>query len=159
MWPGQLFHFYHKFLRRFCKSRKLWKKLAWPTFSNIFMIPKTSSKIRGKSAKSWPGQHFPRLKPFWRPKSWKMLARPTFSTIFVKNKTFSGIRGKSGKSLPGQHFPRFGLPKWLESWKMLARPTFSTIFVMYIAPQKFVEKVEKVGLATFWMDRGKCWSG
>ena len=47
------------------KRLESWKKLARTTFSTISMIPKTSSK------KSWPGQHFPRLKPFWRPKSWK----------------------------------------------------------------------------------------
>ena len=98
---ANFFQFFHEFLRKFYFSRKWWKKLAWPTFSTIFMIPKTSSKILGKS---WPGQHFPRFGLPKRLESWKMLARPTFSTIFVVYKTVSEIRGKSGKSWPGHVF-------------------------------------------------------
>ena len=67
----------------------MWKKLVLTTFCTIFMIPKTSSTIRGTSGKSCQNQLFPRLKPFWRPKSWKKLVLTTFSTIFMVPKTSS----------------------------------------------------------------------
>ena len=79
-WPGQLFHHFYDSKDFLKNSWKNWKKLSWPRFSTfwrpeswtklartifstISMIPKTSSKIRGKSGKSWPGQHFPRQFP------------------------------------------------------------------------------------------------
>ena len=102
------------------------EKVVRPAFSTIF-VKKTFSEIRGKSGKSCQNQLFPRLKPFWRPKSWKKLVLTTFSTIFMIPKTSSKIRGKSGKSWPGQFFPRLK-PFWKpKSWKMFARTTFSTI--------------------------------
>ena len=88
------------------------------------MIPKTSSEIRGKSGKSCQNQLFPRLKPFWRPKSWKKLVLTTFSTISMIPKDF--------------------LNNSCKKWKKLAWPTFS-------ATQAVLEAqiVEKVGQANF----------
>ena len=80
--------------------------MAWTTFSTIFMIPKTSSEIRGKSGKSCQNQLFPQFGPPKRLESWKKLARTTFSTISMIPKTSSKIRGKRGKSCQNQHFPR-----------------------------------------------------
>ena len=85
---------------------KSWKKLFLTIFSTIFMIPKTSSTIRGKSGKSCQKQLFPRFGPPKRLESWKKLFLTTFSTIFMIPKTSSTIRGKSGECWPGQHFPR-----------------------------------------------------
>ena len=130
------------------------------------MIPKTSSKIRGKvekvglanvfhdssrfggpnrgkscfclwnhknGGKSWPGQHFPRLKPFWRPKSWKMLARPTFFHFFHKflwNQLANIFHDLS-----------------LEN---VARPTFSAFPRISEEVLFFTKMVEKVGLANIF---------
>ena len=131
-----------------------WKKLVLTTFSTIFMIPKTSSEIRGKSGKSCQKQLFPRFGPPKRLESWKKLVLTTFSTISMIPKTSSTIRGKSGKSCQKQLFPRFGPPKRLEvvekvgfdnffhhfydskdvlrnswkKWKKLSKTTFSTIW-------------------------------
>ena len=82
------------------------EKVGFDNFFHHFRGKKTSSEICGKSGKSCQNQFFPRLKPFWRPKSWKKLVLTTFSTISMIPKTFSKIRGTSGKSWPGQHFPR-----------------------------------------------------
>ena len=119
-------------LHRFGPPKRLesWKKLFLTTFSTIFMIPKTSSEIRGKSGKSCQKQHFQRFGPPKRLESWKKLFLTTFSTIFMIPKTSSTIRGKSGKSCQKQHFPRFGPPKRLESWKKLFLTTFSATFMV-----------------------------
>ena len=75
----------------------MWKKLSLTIFSTIFMIPKTSSKIRGKSGKSCQKQLLPRFGPLKRLESWKKLVLTTFSTISMIPKTSSTIRGKVEK--------------------------------------------------------------
>ena len=100
----------NQFFPRFGPPKRLesWKKLARTTFSTNFwgsfffftkMVEKVSldnffhhfydskdflrnSWKKWKSGKSCQDQLFPRLKPFWRPKSWKKLARPTFYAFY-----------------------------------------------------------------------------
>ena len=124
-WPVQLSPLFPRISEEVFFSRKWWKKLARTPFSTMFMIPKTSSEIRGNSEKSCQNQLFPRFGPPKRLESWKKLARTTFSTISMIPKTSSELRGNSGKSCQNQRFPRFGPPKRLESWKKLVLTTFS----------------------------------
>ena len=144
---ANIFHFFHEFVRKPLESSKWWKMLARPTFSTISVNYKTSSEICGKSGKSWPGQ--------------------TFSTIWVQN----GL--SRGKCWPSQLFPLFpqiceevfGIIKMVEKcWPGQLFPSFSWFTKL---PQKFVEKVQKDGLANIFYDlglqnglsRGKCWPG
>ena len=56
---------------------KMVEKVVLANFSHHFR----EKKLRGKSGKGCQNQLFPRLKPFWRPKSLKKLVLPTFSTF------------------------------------------------------------------------------
>ena len=82
------------------------EKVVFDNFFHHFYDSKDFLNNSWKSGKSCQNQLFPRLKPFWRPKSWKKFVLTTFSAIFMIPKTSPTIRGKSGKSWPGQHFPR-----------------------------------------------------
>ena len=95
-------------------------------FDNFFHHLYDSKDFLNNSWKTWKScqnQLFPRLKPFWRPKSWKELVLTTFSTICMIPKTSLTIRGKR---------------------KKLAWPTFSTTQAVLEA-----QIVEKVGQANF----------
>ena len=145
------FHFFHEFLRKsFFFLRKWWKKLFLTTFSTVFMIPKTSSEIRGQSGKSCQKQLFPRFGPPKRLESCKKLFLTTFSTIFMIPKTSSEIRGKSGKSCQNQLFPRLKLFWRPKSWKKLVLTTSSTISMI---PTDFLnnswKKWKKLAWPTF----------
>ena len=81
------------------------ENVARPTFSTIFMILKTSSEIRGKSGKSWPGHVF-------QAGVVDNIGQGNVFHVFVIPKTCSEIRGKNEKKL--------------ESLTILVRATFST---------------------------------
>ena len=152
-----------------------WKIYARPTFSVIFMIPRTSSEIRGKSAKIWHGHVFQarRVENICQANFF-----PSFSQFQSPPKKFVGKRGKSllGHAFQAQrvenvgqanffhlfreHFLRNSWKTWKKfAWPRLQSPTCGICFwpvqlfppfsCLSRLPQKFVANVEKVGLATF----------
>ena len=133
-----------------------------------------------KVEKSCQSQLFPRLKPFWRPKSWKTLVLTTFPLFPRIFEEVFGIIEMVEKVVLANLFHDLA-SKMLESWKMLARTTFplfpriseevffhenggkswpGQLFPPFLCfqrlPKKFVEKVEKVGLANIFHDNFHC---
>ena len=122
--------------------------MAWPTFSTIFMIPKTSSKIVEKvekiclanifsttqaalggpnRGKCWPGQLFPRFSEevFGIMKMVEKVGKSWPGHVFEAE-----IVEKVGQANFFHHFhdsKDFFRNLW-EKWKKLAWPTFSTIW-------------------------------
>ena len=94
------------------------EKVGLEAFSTIFMIPKTSSKIRGKSRESWQNQLFQRFGPPKRLESWKKLVLTTFPLFPRISEEVFGIIKMVEKVVLANIFHDLGLQNGL-SWKKL----------------------------------------
>ena len=95
------------------------EKVVQANLFHHFREKKLPQKFVEKVEKVVKTNFFPRLKPFWRPKSWKKLVLTTFSTIFMIPKTSPKIRGKSCQVVKTNFFydsSRFGGPNRGKCW-------------------------------------------